>query len=54
MDNRANLFEQEKDYQRYRQAFETLKVFMADAKEQLKTSIPLSTLELIVGMIEKE
>lgn len=37
-----------------RAAIETLKIFMADAKGQLKTSIPLSTLELNVGTVDKE
>lgn len=35
-------------------AISMLKVFMEDAKQQLKTSIPLSTLELIVKQTEEQ
>lgn len=35
-------------------AMDTLKLFMEDAKQQLKSSIPLNTLELIVASIDKE
>lgn len=33
-------------------AIDSLKLFMKDAKGQLKTSIPLSTLELIVETVD--
>ena len=38
--------------QRCARAIESLKLFMADAKNQLKSNIDLSTLELIISTVD--